>query len=134
MKEEKQTLCDLYFGIGVLSILIAVIGAIIVDKKVPFIFGVIYGGIVAVILVTHMYQGLERTLEYDEDGARKHAQKMTGIRMWIMLAALILAMYLGKYTNMIGVVLGILTLKVSAYMQPIIHRRITSKIYKKRRV
>ena len=134
MKEEKQTLWDLYLGIGILSVLVAVIGAIIVESKIPFVFGVLYGGVVAVILVTHMYQSLEKTLAYDEEGAKKHAQKMTGIRMWIMLAALVLAMCLGKYSNMVGVILGMLSLKVSAYMQPIIHRRITSKIYKKRRV
>ncbi len=129
MKEEKQTLCDLYFGIGIISILVAIIGAIILDSKLSFVLGVIYGAVVAVILVTHMYHSLERTLAYDEDGARKHAQKMTGIRMWIMLAAVVLAMYFGEYFHMAGVVLGILTLKVSAYMQPFIHRRITSKIY-----
>ncbi len=134
MGEGKQTLWDLYFGIGTLSIIIAIIGAIIADNKLSFILGSIYGGVVAIILVTHMYHGLERTLLHDEDGAKKHAQKMAGIRMWIMLAAVVLAMYFGKYLHMVGVVLGILTLKMSAYMQPFIHRRITSKIYKKRRV
>ncbi len=129
MKEEKQTLCDLYFGIGIVGILVALVGAIILDSKFSFALGVIYGAVVAVILVTHMYHSLERTLEYDEEGARKHAQKMTGIRMWIMLAAVVLAMYFGEYFHMAGVILGILTLKVSAYMQPFIHRRITSKIY-----
>ena len=129
MKEEKQTLCDLYFGIGIFCILIAIIGAIILDSKLSFALGVIYGGIVAVILVTHMYQGIERTLEYDEEGAKKYAQKMFGIRMWIMLAAVVVAMYFGEYFHLAGVILGILTLKVSAYMQPFIHKRITSKIY-----
>ena len=134
MREEQQTLCDLYFGIGILSLILAVAGSFIAENKLSFILGVIYGGIVAVILVSHMYQGLERTLDYDEEGARKHAQKMAGIRMWIMLAAVAVAMYFSEYFHLAGVVLGILTLKVSAYMQPFIHRRITSKIYEKRRV
>ena len=134
MREEKQTLCDLYFGIGLLSVFIAVIGGVILDSKLPFVLGVVYGSVVAVVLLTHMYRTLEKTLSYDEDGARKHAQKMVGIRMWIMLVAVVLAMYFGKYFHMAGVILGILTLKVSAYVQPFIHRRITNKIYKKRRV
>jgi len=134
MREEKQTLFDLYFGIGLLSILIAVAGAFLVETKISFILGVAYGAVVAVILVSHMYQGLERTLCYDEEGAKKHAQKMAGIRMWIMLAAVVLAMYFGEYFQLAGVVLGILTLKMSAYIQPFIHRRITSKFYQKRRV
>ena len=129
MKEEKQTLFDLYFGIGIGCVLISIIGAVFLKLDFSFLLGVIYGGIVAVILVTHMYRGLEKTLAYDEEGAKKHAQKLTGIRMWIMLAAVVLAMYFGEYFHIAGVILGILTLKVSAYMQPFIHKRITSKIY-----
>lgn len=134
MREEKQTLLDLYIGIGGLNLILAIVGAIIVENKLSYVLGVIYGGIVAVILVSHMYQGLEQLLDYDEDGAKKQAQKMAGIRMWIMLAAVAVAMYFSEYFQLTGVVLGILTLKVSAYMQPFVHRRITSKIYEKRRV
>lgn len=134
MREEQETLWDLYIGIGGLSILIAVIGALIVGNKLSFVLGVGYGAVVAVVLVTHMYHGIERTLCYDEDGAKKHAQKLAGIRMWIMLAAVVLAMYFSRYFHLGGVVLGILTLKLSAYIQPFVHRRITSKLYQKRRV
>lgn len=133
MGEEKETLWDLYFGIVALSILIGAIGAAIAEEKLAFAMGVCYGGAVAAILVTHMYQSLGKTLDYDEEGARKHAQKMAGIRMWIMLAAVGIALYFGAYLHIAGVVLGILTLKASAYAQPVVHRRITSKIYKKGR-
>ena len=133
MREEKQTLLDLYVGIVGLSLILAVAGACIVENKLPFILG-LYGGIVAVVLVSHMYQGLWKLLAYNEDGARKQAQKQVGIRMWIMLAAVAVAMYFGEYFHLAGVVLGILTLKASAYMQPFVHRRITSKFYEKRRV
>lgn len=134
MREEKETLWDLYVGIIGLSVIIAVIGIFILDSKLQFVFGVVYGAVVAVVLVTHMFRGLERTLCYNEEGAKKHAQKMAGIRMWIMLAAVVLAMYFSEYFHLAGVFLGILTLKVSAYIQPVVHRRITSKLYQKRRV
>lgn len=134
MREEKQTLLDLYVGIAGLSFILVVAGACIVENKLPFILGVLYGGIVAAVLVSHMYRGLWQILAYDENGAQKQAQKQVGIRMWIMLAAVAVAMYFNEYFQLIGVVLGILTLKVSAYMQPFVHRRITSKFYEKRRV
>ena len=134
MREEQETLWDLYVGIVGIGILTAIIGALIVGDKLSFILGVIYGAVIAVVLVTHMYHGLQRTLYYDEDGAKKHAQKMTGIRMWIMLTAVMLAMYFSEHLHLAGVILGILTLKVSAYVQPFVHRRITSKFYQKRRV
>ena len=134
MREEQETLWDLYIGIGGISILIAIIGALIVGDKLNFVFGVVYGAVVAVGLVTHMYYGLQKTLYYDEDGAKKHAQKMTAIRMWIMLTAVMLAIYFSEHLHLAGVILGILSLKVSAYVQPFVHRRITSKFYQKRRV
>lgn len=134
MREEKETLFDLYFGIGIFGILLIIAGMFLIERKLSFILGVCYGAVVAVVLVSHMYHGLQITLCYDEEGARKHAQKMVGIRMWIMLAAVGLAMYFSKYLHLAGVILGILTLKVSAYIQPFVHRRITSKLYQKRRV
>ena len=134
MREEQQTLWDLYVGIGVLGILAAVLGAWIVEDKLDFVLGVVYGMVVAVGLVTHMYYGLQKLLYYDEESASKQGQKMAAIRMWIMLTAVMLAMYFGEHLHLAGVILGILTLKVSAYVQPFVHRRITSKFYQKRRV
>lgn len=133
MREEQQTLWDLYIGIGVLGILAAVMGTLIVEDKLHFVLGVVYGMVIAVVLVTHMYYGLQKLLYYDEESASKQGQKMAAIRMWIMLTAVMLAMYFGEHLHLAGVILGILTLKVSAYVQPFVHRRITSKFYEKRR-
>lgn len=131
MRESKETLWDLYFGIGVFCILIAAVGVRLAEAKLTFVLGVAYGGIIAVILASHMYESVEKAIYMDEEGAKKYTQRMAVIRMWIMLVAIIVAMYLSDYFYLPGVVLGILTLKASAYLQPIIHRRITSKFYKK---
>ena len=65
MREEQQTLWDLYVGIGVLGILAAVLGAWIVEDKLDFVLGVVYGMVVAVGLVTHMYYGLQKLALYN---------------------------------------------------------------------
>lgn len=133
MRDGKETLWDLYFGIGFLSILIAAIGACLVETKVAFALGAVYGGIVAGIVATHMYDSIEKALYMTEDGAEKYMKRMAVIRMWIMLVAIAFSMCVSKYLYWPGTVLGVLTLKVSAYLQPVIHRRITHKFYEKRR-
>ncbi len=133
MSDGKETLKDLYFGIGVLSILIAVIGACVTERKIAFVLGAIFGGIVALIVATHLYDSIEKALYMSEEGAESYMKRMTVIRMCIMSVAIAFSMCVSQYLYWPGTVLGVLTLKVSAYLQPIIHRRITHKFHEKRR-
>ncbi|MSS62885.1 ATP synthase subunit I [Velocimicrobium porci] len=133
MREEKETFWDLLIGIVGLSFIICLIGGAATKGSGVFIAGVCYGGVVALILAIHMFKSLEKTLDLEEDGAIKHARKMTAIRMMIMILAVVIALYLSDWLNLVGVVLGILTLKISAYIQPFIHKGITSKLLYKGR-
>lgn len=131
MSDGKETLRDLYFGIGLFSILIAVIGACLVETKLAFALGAVYGGGVAALVATHLYDSIQKALYMSEDGAEKYMKRMAVIRMWIMLVAIAFSMCVSQYLYWPGTVLGVLTLKLSAYLQPVVHRRITSKLYKK---
>lgn len=133
MREEKETFWDLLIGIVGLSFIICLIGGTATKGSGVFIAGVCYGGVVALILAIHMFKSLEKTLDLEEDGAIKHARKMTAIRMMIMILAVVIALYLSDWLNLVGVVFGILTLKISAYIQPFIHKGITSKLLYKGR-
>ena len=53
--------------------------------------------------------------------------------MAIMAIAVGAAIFLTTIFNIIGVLIGMMSLKISAYFQPIIRRYITSKIYKEGR-
>lgn len=133
MREEKQTFYDLLIGIAGLSFLISLIGGIATKESIVFILGVCYGGVVATILAIHMFKTLEKTLDLGEKGAVNYARKMMAIRMGIMSVAVVIAMYLPNVFSLVGVVLGMLTLKISAYIQPFIHKGITSKLLYKGR-
>lgn len=133
MREAKETFWDLLIGIAGLTILISVIGWAATKGSLLFVTGACYGGIIAILLAVHMFKTLEKTLDLGEAGAEKHARKMAAIRMGIMILAVIIALYLSNWMNLVGVVLGILTLKLSAYIQPVIHKRITSKLLYKGR-
>ncbi|MFA9464812.1 MAG: hypothetical protein ACERKN_11040 [Velocimicrobium sp.] len=133
MKEARETFYDLLLGIALCSLIVCIAGAIFVDNKLTFIAGVIYGAIIAGGLAYHMFHFLEKTLDFDPVGAEKYARKMAIIRMGIMVIAAVAAIYLSFIFNIIGVLLGMMALKFAGYLQPIIRRYITIKLYNKGR-
>ena len=66
-------------------------------------------------------------LDMSEGDAPKHMYRMYGIRMAVVLVVFFITAYF-EIGSMIGVLLGVMTLKVGAYMQPLLQ-----KIKKKRR-
>ena len=69
-----------------------------------------------------MYSSLQKAVLYDKENARKKIQIGSLIRMVFMIIALVVAVILPQYISFIGVALGILSLKFSAYLQPLTHK------------
>ena len=62
----------------------------------------------------------------DPENARKHTLKSAFQRTFIMVAVLMVSMIWYSYVHPIGVVLGLMGVKMTAYMQPYVHRFIAS--------
>lgn len=133
MSEDRMTFWDLIIGITLFSTVFSVIGGIVAENKPAFVLGVVFGGAVAAGLCFHMYKTLEVTLDMDEEGAVRRARAMTGVRMLIMAAAVFVAIQFPEKISIIGAVLGILTLKFAAFIQPLMRKSITKKIFDKGR-
>lgn len=133
MKEARMTFWDLMIGIVLLTLVLGIVGVMLAEDKMPFALGIAFGGAVAAVLCFHMYRTLEKTLDMDEDGARKHSYGMTAVRMAIMAAAVLLAIQFSGRVDIIAVVVGILTLKIAAFIQPVVRKSITMKIFDKGR-
>lgn len=133
MREEKQTFLDLIIGIVLLSILLSIVGVILAEDKLAFFLGVIFGSFAAAGLCLHMYKTLEETLDMDEEGASKRAKSMAGVRMFLMAVTVFAAILFSETISVVGTILGILTLKFAAFIQPMLHENITKKIFDKGR-
>lgn len=129
--EAIDTLHDLYAGIVLFSLLILLIGVILVKQKLSFALGVFLGGAVSCGLGTHMYRSLDVALELPSDAAVKYTRRRSGLRMIFMGITVGVSCIFPTYLNVFGVVFGLLTLKFSAYLQPVIHI-FTTKILKGR--
>jgi len=120
--QVKQTLWDLYFGIGIGAVLLLGIGNLILGGDLKFSLGALTGVITASCLAGYMYHSVLIATEYPEKQAASYMKRSSLIRMVIMIAVIGAAVFfLGMY-GLFGTVLGTLTLKLSALFWPVVHK------------
>lgn len=131
MQDTKQTLYELIIGIILCGILF-LIGNIFVSNRIAYTLGLLLGCIVAGVMSVHMHHSLEQAMLYDTENATKKVQKGTALRFLLMVAALVAALLLPQWISVIGVALGVFSLKFSAYLQPLTHKVLQNFINKGR--
>ncbi len=133
MDQGKQTLIELLIGIGVCACLLSIPGFFLKGYCLSFVLGVVSGAVLAVGLAVHMFHSLSRTLDLPKEKAAGYARKMSLIRLLILAAILMLAAFLGNTVQIAAMLLGVLSLKFSAYLQPLTHKYIFNKFFNKGR-
>lgn len=128
MKKMNETLVDLIIGIVFCTVVISIIGLLITNNKLSFILGELLGSGIAIMLSFHLNASISRALDMNEEGAAKYTKKMAVLRLIIMGCAVVVALTFPEVFSVIGTLLGILGLKISAYLQPLTNRFITKKI------
>ena len=127
----RQTRNELWIGI-VVFVALFMLGNLLTEKKLPYTSGLLLGGGVAVGMVGHMYGSIERALLYEEETAKKKIRFGSILRMVVMAVALATAVLLPEYLSVLGVFFGIISLKFSAYVQPLTHKVFLKFIFKGR--
>ena len=131
MQETKQTLYELLAGV-IFCFILFLAGNIFVSNRTAYTLGLLIGCIIAGVMSMHMYHALEQAMLYDEETAAKKVQKGTMLRFLLMIAGLAAALVFPKWISIISVALGVLSLKFSAYLQPLTHKVIQNFINKGR--
>jgi ethanolamine transporter EutH len=121
MSEGRQTFKDLLVGIVLFGILLLLLGIVWPGAKLNYYSGLAIGLIVAVAMVCDMYFSLERGLTMDAKQASHYFRKKVIVRLVYIIIALIIAILI-KQIQILSVLFGILTLKFSAYLQPLTHK------------
>lgn len=121
MDRGKKTLIHLILGIIGIAVVASIIGALICDNPLQYIYGELLGTAVACGLAFHMYHTLDEELDMEEKHAVGRARLAILFRSLIMLAALIAGAYFHEYIHPVGVFFGLMGLKFSAYIQSIIN-------------
>ena len=131
MQDTKQTLYELIIGVVLCGILF-LIGNIFASNRIAYTLGLLIGCMIAGVMSAHMHHSLEQAMLYDAETAAKKVQKGTLFRFFLMVAALAVALIFPQWVSIIGVALGVLSLKFSAYLQPLTHKVLKKFINKGR--
>lgn len=120
--QVRQTLQELCIGIACGTVLLLGIGNLVLGGSVSFTVGVLAGAITAACLAGYMYHSVLVATEYPEKQAAGYMKRASVIRLVIMIAVIVFAIYFFQLCGFFGAVLGILTLKLSALIWPVVHK------------
>ena len=132
IRNQNETVLDLMAGIIIAFVVFEIVGLIFTQGKFRFCIGVLIGTVTAVVKMLHLYSSLEKQAYMAYDDAVKYARRNYIFRYLFMAVVLFICLKLSM-TVFVGACIGILTLKVSVYLQPLIHKHITEKFISKGR-
>ena len=121
IRNINQTVWELIIGIVLVNALLEVIGLIFVSQKGAYTIGLVLGMLMAIGMVFHMNISIEKAMDIGGEHAKGYMLKSYAIRTVVVLAVIVCVGVL-KFANLLSLLLGIMTLKVAAYLQPITHR------------
>lgn len=120
MKKEN-ILIELLTGVLIMGVVIQIVCLIAFENDGYNAIGLWAGIAVAVFMAIHMKRSIEDTLDIGEEDAEKYARSAYTKRTLISLAIVALVVVF-DFGNPITLVIGIFSLKLSAYLQPCIHK------------
>lgn len=126
MRKARKILNEMMIGLVVWLIPVLIILLIIAHNKIAMVLGVLWGGVWAEVLLLHMYRHLDIALDMDPKHAQGHVQFAAIKRMFIMAVVIVVSMTAYRYIHPVGTVFGIYGMKISAYLQPMVHKFIVA--------
>jgi uncharacterized BrkB/YihY/UPF0761 family membrane protein len=94
-----------------------------VDDKADYSIGLWVGVVTAIFMALHMAFSLNSIVERDEKGAQAAATRTNIIRYLVVVIVLGVLM-ITRIGNPLAAFIGVMGLKVSAYIQPVLLRRL----------
>ncbi len=131
-KNINPTMVELLIGIGFWAVIGLVLICVLYFTSVPLeklfdasIFQIVLGFIIgigfSVGTIIHMTSSVEKAMDMGEDGALKHTRITYVVRMAALIVVFAIMLIFG-IGNIFAMLFGLLSLKLSAYLQPITHK------------
>ena len=123
-KKIDETLLGLLIGIIIFAVISQIAGMFFVKSMLMYTIGLWIGIILALACAYHMWWSLDRNLSLNADNegaARAFAIKQSMIR-YVVILLVFLVICITDFAYPLSAFLGIMGLKVGAYLQPVINR------------
>lgn len=123
MSQVKETIIGFLIGIGIYAVLIELVGFFFSEDLFSYTLGLLFGVAVAIFLIVHMAKTLDKALDLPQEQAVKYTRRQSFLRLAVMLAAMVIALLVEQF-NFIAVILGMLGLKMGAFIAPKLLKRL----------
>lgn len=120
IKRVNRTLLELHIGMLFLGMVCQIVGVFFVENQGYYAKSLWFGIAFAFVASVHMYRTLERAMASGPD-ARKLVTRGYLFR-YAMVAVILIIISVTEVMNPLIVFLGYMSLKVTAYIQPITHK------------
>lgn len=133
LRRINDALPGLVAGILIYGGLVQIVGMWFAEDKIAFSVGLWYGIAIAVGMAVNMAVVIYDSVLADTGGRANRGVIAKSILRYVVVAVLFFLLGFFEFGNLIAAFLGVLGLKLSAYMQPLIgklHDRFTGKTKK----
>lgn len=131
MKEKivriNRTLFELEVGILIFGAACQLVGVFLPIDRESYSIGLWMGILIAMVSAFHMWWSLDRALDLEERHAVKNMSTHNILR-YFLIAVVFILIAISKIANPLSAFLGIMGLKVSAYMH-FITKKISTLVY-----
>ncbi len=128
---SNETMIELILGILLVNLCIAIPGSLITGEALKFCLGELLGTAYAVFAVIHMTDTIENGLDMSEEASAKYARRGYAVRMAVSILVIIIGLRV-KIFHFVAVFLGMMSVKFSVWVQPLVHK-LTAKYLNKGR-
>ncbi|MEE1073631.1 MAG: ATP synthase subunit I [Cellulosilyticum sp.] len=98
------------------SLIMEIIGILVVDDAKAFTIGLVFGLVFSILKLMLMKNSIKKSITMPEAKAQRYANVQYMIR-YLLTGIVLLVAALEPTINLLGVFLGLLSMKVGAYMQ-----------------
>ena len=121
LKKINRTLLEMTLGIIFLGLAAQVIGAFFVQDEMLYAKSLWFGILLALAATVHMYRSLDRALDQPEKTASKMIFRAYIFRYSMVIVFMVIIM-ITRVMNPLVVFFAYMTLKVTAFLQPLTHK------------
>lgn len=114
----RQMLCRLLLGIAVFGMVEECFLLLLCKNRLAATLGLLLGLWIAIVNSIYIYHSIGHALELDEKNSVKAMRISVMIRYCFMGIVVVLALRYPQIFSPIGTILGLLSMKISAYVQP----------------
>ena len=122
----RRVLMQLYIGIGIYFMVFGILGVIFMRPIWLYMISLFAGCAASCFIAYNMYDVLDRALELETGKAKSFVTVRSMIRLGVCLVLMATGIMV-DWVSFVGVTVGLMGLKVSAFMNPLV-RKITGDV------